>query len=302
MCIVVYFNKILQESRSVSLLFVPICAGCIVSDLVTIMEKRPQILSKAFDQFTKKYSELGYTLNQLQLWSLSELEYADSYICAATELGIDTPLKPTVLEKTAKEFCAELLRTPHRGIILMNENLICLGEEVTRITAHELGHALCYKANLATRRLAPQGLSKWDEFCLLYGQQVWNEYVAEWMAYVSTGYYAVKSRAQLQKEFKSLMFDISLFPQRMGFFLFDCHQYGCDISEITEISKGSGSEEALLCLLENIMKLLQNKTVQRRFWIDDKDFLKNLGQAIAIFAYYYLAFYNHTEIFLKDEL
>lgn len=268
------------------------------------MKKDSHLLREAFTQFVGRYPQFGYKYQDLQLWILSREEYAYGYLQAVQSLGLNSPAHTEKLAKASGHFCAEILKNSSQCIILLNRELSDLGSETKRIIVHELAHAFCYQANSEGQSSVTPNMDPQTALCLSYGEQLWNEFVAELLTAHAHGQYEKKVAERAEKSFQSLMYDMARFPARLGFFLFDCHflssgsQAVGDLLRISEYEKGG---QDLLHALEAMAQLLRLKSATPEFWIRDEDFLILLGRSIVDFSYCYLSYFDHIDDFLAEE-
>ncbi len=267
------------------------------------MKDHAELLYKLCNLFKKKYSDFSYTNENIQLWSLTKYEYIDVYLHAADVLKLENRFSLSQLQETSERFCAELLKTCYSSIILINEDLIKLGIETNRIILHELAHAFCYKANIDSSLYNPYNSHKNFSY-EFYGWQMWNEYLAEFLAQSILQVSDNRSGELLFKEFQSLMHDVAYFPQHMGFFLAKYRSLKINNSDFFRNhlhvldTKEYGID--LIKTFQKIDQLLNEKVNCPKFWIEDESFLGELGQLLLLFAFFYLSYYKQTYNFLKE--
>lgn len=268
------------------------------------MNKDTHLLREAFTQFVSHFPQFGYPYRDLQLWILSQEEYAGCYLQAAGRLSLVSQASTEELTKSAGNFCAEILKNPSQCIILLNRELSNLGAETKKILVHELAHAFCYQENSGRQPSVTPSTDPRTALCLSYGEQLWNEFAAELLTERALGQYEKKSTDTLRKTFLSLMYDMAQFPSRLGFFLLDCHFLSPGLrtaGDLLQIPDQDEIGQDLLRTLEVMRQLLFRKSAEPEFWIRDTDFLILLGKSMVAFSYRYLSYFDHIDAFLTEE-
>ena len=265
------------------------------------MTENRLILKTAYDLFTGRHSNFGLPLSALSLWVLPREEYLDAFGRACARLGRGVPSSFNQFASARDNFRAELLCTSSKAVILLETSLSRLGEETLQILLHELGHAYCDLENLRQPPLWIPDRAEADWLLYIQGKRMWGEFSAEQLAYDALPDPARFQSAGLPAEFRGLLKDTAVYPERMGFFFFRCHVLHLGENELAEHLQLT--EPATVCgpLLSSLSALLECTEARLRsnhFRLWESEFLIHLGALMLDVINHYLAYFDGFERFL----
>ena len=256
------------------------------------------LLEEAYRLFVKEYPDFPYQLNDIMLWEAPEGAYSSVYQNAARILRLEVKSTTVQLEQYAVQLRAELLKTSKKAIIIIRESLLEPSDESLRIVLHELTHAYC---DSMSKNMPPN-----DEvmrFLFQIGERMWKEYTAE---YLVTKIFLLEenwSQSSIEREFKSLLYNLSFYPERLGFFFIKCKitaTSSIQVAEAVGIKDETGATKKLIAVMSKMQNILEKELNQSTMLEVSNEFLIQLGLEIVTFVYYYFQCYNHIETFLKQ--
>ena len=256
------------------------------------------LLLKASDLFVDKYPDFPYLLKDIHLWAVTEDEYQMAFQNAAKRLNL--PIKSTTyqLKQYSIQLRAELLKTPAQAIIILHKSLLEAPNESLRIVLHELAHA--YHDSMFENTPPTDNVMY---FLFQIGERMWKECAAEYFSAKVLQLEETWSQSVLEREFKSLLYDPSLYPERLGFFFMKCRATctsSVQVAEVVGIRNETVAAEKLIEAMDGLQNILVSGLEQSATLRADSDFLVQLGIKIVNFVYCYYQFYNHTETFLNQ--
>lgn len=263
------------------------------------MDKNILLLKDAYNLFINAHQDFAYLLSDIELWIASENEYPEVYKKAKSFLNI--PVKETTehLEHYSLRFRAELLKNRRNAVIVLNGSLLVDKHEALMIVIHELSHA--YYDDLV--RVEPPDINA-KKFLFQIGERMWREVVAEYYTWDILCDEISLNNYDIEGDFKSLLNDMSFYPERMGFFFFKCKMMGltvADVFSMVGIKKVglcynklfSSVKEILDMLTEELNQMNRNRRITSAFYV-------MLGARVFTFVYYYMSHYEHINEFLKQ--
>lgn len=140
-------------------------------------------------------------------------------------------------------------------------------------------------------------------FLFQIGERMWKECAAEYFSAKVLQLEETWSQSVLEREFKSLLYDPSLYPERLGFFFMKCRATctsSVQVAEVVGIRNETVAAEKLIEAMDGLQNILVSGLEQSATLRADSDFLVQLGIKIVNFVYCYYQFYNHTETFLNQ--
>lgn len=260
-------------------------------------------LKTAYDLFTGRHPGFSLPLSALSLWVLPREEYPNAFGRACAQLGRGVPSSFDQLASAQDNFRAELLCMPSEAVILLEASLSRLGEETVQILLHELGHAYCDLENLRQPPSRVPGRAEADWLPYIQGKRMWGEFSAEQLAYDALPDPARFQRVGLSAEFRSLLKDAAVYPERMGFFFFRCHVLHLGENELAEHLQLTEPATVCVPLLSSLSALLDCTEVRLRydhFKLWEPEFLIHLGVLMLDVINRYLAYFDGFERFLSN--
>lgn len=256
------------------------------------------LLKKAYNLFINEYSDFSYQFNDILLWTVTEDEYPLAYQNAAKLLNLK--VKPTIdqLKQYAVQLRAELLKTSNKIIIVLKASLLEASDESLKIVLHELAHAY-YDNTFKNKPPNDEVL----QFLFQIGTRMWKEYTAEYFTSKILHLEEKWSYSSIEREFKSLLHNISLYPERLGFFFIKCKitaTSSIQIAEAVGIKNEAVDTKKLFAVMDKLQNILEKELNQSTALDASNEFLVQLGMEIVTFVCYYFRCYNHTETFLNQ--
>lgn len=255
------------------------------------------LLKKAYYLFVSKYPDFPYTLNDIRLLPVTEDEYPLAFQNATNSLNLPVKATTDQLKQYSYQLKAELLKTPKRAIIIIRKSLLNASDESLRIIVHELAHAY---HDIGFKNSPPTD----DTMRFLYqiGERMWKEFVAEYYSVQILQLEEQWDTDAIKREFKSLLYSPSLYPERFGFFFMKCKATATSFSSVAEVAdiKDRNVTDKLITVMNRIQSILEEGLRKSTTLEESNEFLIQLGTEIVTLVYHYYQCYNYLDIFLKQ--
>ena len=257
-----------------------------------------KILKKAYNLCINEFPDFPYLLDDIYLWLATEDEYPLTFQNAVEFLNLPVKININQLEYYSAEFKAELLKTHRKVIIILRKSLIEDPHESLKILIHELAHA--YHDNVFKENAPPNDDEK--KYLFQTGERMWKECVAEYFSMRILRSEEEWNQNTLERDFKSLLYNPALYPERLGFFLMRCknsNTSAADVIKAVGINAEIAETEKLAAIMEKLQDDLNKKLRRVAVFEIDSNFLIQLGKKIAVFVYYYYQYYDYVDTFLN---